>query len=36
MAGFIGYLTFLVVTMLFASKSLPSTAFSSILGISFT
>lgn len=35
MAGFIGYLTFLVMTMLFASKSLPSTAFSPILGISF-
>ncbi|NLC97074.1 MAG: hypothetical protein GX675_05855 [Erysipelotrichaceae bacterium] len=36
MSGFIGYITYLVVTMLFASKNLPSSAFSAILGISFS
>ena len=36
MAGFLGYVCFLIVTMLFASKSLPTTAFASILGISYT
>ncbi len=36
LSGFIGYVSFLVMTLFFASKTLPSTAFSSVFGISYT
>ena len=36
MSGFIGYISFLSMTLFFADKTLPSSAFASIFGINFT